>query len=200
MASSSRIHQHSAVWKGKTPVGEASRVYSGNVNSEGGAVFMGDQIAQGDIINHFADVRPLAKSLYRSLLESTEFFKNIKDELGSLIIAAEVTEDYAKEESFRLDDDPRLRDFASCCGDLLADLKRFKKRFDDTPSKSKVAWEMMELNKTELERIRGRLLSNVNCLTMINSRIMKYAFRMLSSRVGLTHYEQLHTVSYRGND
>jgi hypothetical protein len=201
MASSSRVHQHSAASKGKRLVGEASRVYSGNVNSEGGVVFMGDQIAQGDIIiNHFAAVRPLAKSLLRSFLESTEFFRSINGELASLIAVAEVTEDYAKEQGFRLDDNPRLRDFASRCGELLADLQRFKKKFDDTPSKSKVPWEMMEWNKAELESIRAQLLSNVNILTVINSQILKYAFHMLSGGVGLTDYEQFHTVSHRGND
>ena len=107
-------------------------------------------------------------------MTSSESFKQVQNELGSLLAVLETTEDNSNELRFDADHHPHLCTLSQNCHQVLQDLQRLKARFDSMGTKTQPTWERMGMGTDDLEDIRSRLISYTGMLNVFNSSIMMY--------------------------
>lgn len=107
-------------------------------------------------------------------MTSSESFKQVQNELGSLLAVLETTEDNSNEAHFDDDQQAHLCTLSQNCHQVLQDLQRLKARFDSMGTKTQPTWERMGWGIDDLADIRLRLISYTGMLNVFNSNIMKY--------------------------
>ena len=172
------------------------RIYSGHTNSQGGAVFNGDLNAARDInirmyqiwhvglycwqnvslvIDNITEIRPIARSLYQSFFTSSEYFKQVQNELGSLLAILENTEMNARSHGIDTNCHPQLCDISQNCYRVLGDLQSLKEHFDSVGTQTQCTWERMGLRADDLANIRSRIASYVSMLNLFNTNTLRYS-------------------------
>lgn len=124
--------------------------------------------------DHITTLRPVARSLYRSCLTSSDLFKQVQNELGALLAMLETTEDNSNELHFDADRHSQLSSLSRDCHKVLQDLQRLKAHFDGVGTQCQLTWERMGWGTDELAEIRSRLVTYIGMLGVINSNTIKY--------------------------
>jgi hypothetical protein len=133
-------------------------------------------IANVLLSDHITTVKPLARSLHRSLFTSSDQFKPVQNELASLMgVLESIMTDSA---SFQVDcnQEPALCRLSQDCHEILNDLQVLNYRFESLPTQTQLTWDRMEWDTEELSGIRARLMTTVSSLNTVYSRQIRYVY------------------------
>lgn len=124
--------------------------------------------------DHITTVRPLARSLYRSCLASSDLFKDIRNELVTLLSALEATEETCMELGIDVSNHPTLCHLSQSSHQVLQDFQDLKTRFDNMGAQTQGIWERSGLGAEELADIRQTIASHTGTLNLFNTNMIKY--------------------------
>jgi hypothetical protein len=127
-------------------------------------------------IDTITEIRPIARPLYQSFFTSSGYFKQVQNELGSLLTILETTEETTKSQYINTSRHPQLCDISQNCYQVLDDLQQLKDHFDSVGTQTQKTWERLNLRADDLESIRTRIRSYVGLLTLFNTSTLRYIF------------------------
>ncbi|KAJ7019824.1 hypothetical protein C8F04DRAFT_1275814 [Mycena alexandri] len=127
-------------------------------------------IGVGDIVL----VATLAYNLYKGCKESSDDFRRMSSELGSLYAVLGETSDYIKEYGEELPDsrEYRLHMVLHSCLHSLQELEALHTRYESLNTQSQRTWDRMRYGLKDLSDVRQRLISNITALTAFNTTLI----------------------------
>lgn len=126
-----------------------------------------------DPLDNITTVRPLAKSLLKSLFSSSELFNQIRDKLGLLVAVLDAIEEHTQGVDADNEQFPELKEALENCHRALGDLSRLKNDFDGCPPQTKVTWEQMGWADDELVELSSKLTIYINGLNVLNANMIR---------------------------
>ncbi|KAJ7745725.1 hypothetical protein B0H16DRAFT_1321593 [Mycena metata] len=127
-------------------------------------------VGAGDIVL----VATLAYNLYKGCKESSDDFRRMSSELGSLYAVLLETRDYIKEYGEKLPDsrEYRLRMVLHSCLNSLQELEALHARYESLNTQSQRTWDRMRYGLKDISEVRQRLISNLTALGAFNTTLI----------------------------
>ncbi|KAJ6558031.1 hypothetical protein B0H19DRAFT_1149526 [Mycena capillaripes] len=127
-------------------------------------------IGLGDIVM----VTTLTWKLYKSCKESSEDFRRLSTELGSLHVVLSETRDYLEEHGEDLADSRknRLIMLMEGCHGPLDELEALYQRYESLSTQAQRSWDRMRFGLKDLSDVRQRLITHTTMLTTFNSTLV----------------------------
>jgi hypothetical protein len=128
----------------------------------------------GFSISDFITVAALAWKLYISCKESSDDFKNISGEVGSLhLVLKEITE-HLSEYNLAPDREAQLIGLGKQCYDVLKDVENLLNRYDSLGTASQRTWDRMRWGLKDTSALRDRLILHTTILATFNTTLTKW--------------------------
>ncbi|KAJ6085866.1 hypothetical protein N7486_010147 [Penicillium sp. IBT 16267x] len=124
-------------------------------------------------LDNIKTVRPLAKTLYKSLFSSSELFGQIRDKLGLLVAVLDATEEHTQGFHAGIEQIPGLKEALGNCYSALDDLSRLKDHFDGVTPQTQVTWERMGWADHELVDLSSKITTYINGLNVLNANMIR---------------------------
>ncbi|KAJ6557866.1 hypothetical protein B0H19DRAFT_1148822 [Mycena capillaripes] len=124
----------------------------------------------GDIVL----VTTLTWKLYKSCKESSEDFRRLSTELGSLHVVLSEARDYLEEHGEDLADSRknRLIMLMEGCQGPLDELEALYQRYESLSTQAQRSWDRMRFGLKDLSDVRQRLVTHTTMLTTFNSTLV----------------------------
>ena len=122
---------------------------------------------------HITTVRPLARSLYRSLLTSSDQLKSVQDDLARLITLLEAITEDSTDFSIDCEKEPALCKLAQELDQILGELLKLKEHYDLVGTQTQRTWEREQWRADDLSKIRSRLISTTFALNTVYIKLIQ---------------------------
>ncbi len=121
-------------------------------------------------------VTKLTWDLYKSCRDSSEDFKRLSTEVGTLHVVLKETEDYVTENPDKMDSERkrRLAVLTNGCKATLEDLQRLVLNYESLGTHAQRTWDRMRWGLSDISDVRKRLISNATSLGAFASSLAKY--------------------------
>jgi hypothetical protein len=107
-------------------------------------------------------------------MTSSDIFKQIQNELGTLLAVLEATEEHSQDLEVDAESDPHLCGLYENCYQVLEDLQSLKSHFESVGTQGQLTWERMGWRAEEMTDIRSRLTSYIGMFNLFNTNMIKY--------------------------
>lgn len=125
-------------------------------------------------LNDVIVITKFAWDLYKACRESSDDFKRLSAEVGSLHVVLRETEDYLHDHP-ELDAERRRRlvFLLDACRLTLDDLQRLLLNYESLGTNQQRTWDRMRWGLTDVSDLRSRLISNATLLGAFTSSLAK---------------------------
>ncbi|KAL9085259.1 MAG: hypothetical protein Q9165_007693 [Trypethelium subeluteriae] len=128
---------------------------------------------------HITTVRPLARSIHRSLFTSSDQFRPFQDDLARLVTILETIIEDSTDHQIDCEKEPALCKLAQDLHQILNELLKLKEHYDSVGSRTQRTWEQQQWRADELSEIRSRLTSTTSALNTVYIKLIHSSTKMV---------------------
>jgi hypothetical protein len=106
-------------------------------------------------------------------MTSSDIFKQIQNERGTLLAVLEATEEHAQDLEVDTKSDTHLCGLYENCYQVLEELQSLKSHFESVGTQGQLTWERMGWRAEDMSDIRSRLTSYIGMFNLFNTNMIK---------------------------
>ena len=127
----------------------------------------------GFSVGDFITVSTLAWQVFKSCKDSSDDFKILANDVGSLHIVLKEVEDQYKEQTLERSQQEHLALLTQNTRNVLKDLEALLEKYDSLGTQSQRTWDRMRWGIEDVSRLKERLMSSTTLLSIFNNSLIR---------------------------